>query len=259
MMILENQRARIEIDERCGGRLRSIRIGDLELLVGADPDPVAWGCYPMAPWAGRVRNGRFQFEGRDYALPLRMPPHAIHGTVLDRTWTRESSASLRIDLGPDWPWRGQVRQSFERSPGSLRRRMELSSDADSFPASIGWHPWFQRQLHRGGPLSLEHAAASIYVRDAQGLPSGATRAPGLGPFDDCFKDLRHDPILIWPDALRLQLSSTFDHWVVYDEPEHAICVEPLSGPPDALNIAPRIVTPGTPLIGEFCLRWQERP
>jgi aldose 1-epimerase len=258
-MILENGTARIEIDEQSGGRLSSLRIGDLELLVGADPNPLAWGCYPMAPWAGRVRNGRFEFEGRGYELPLRMPPHAIHGTVLDRAWTQDSDGSLRIDLGPDWPWQGYVRQRFELSPGVLRMRMELHSEEDSFPASIGWHPWFQRQLSRGGPLTLDHDAGSIYIRDADDIPSGATRRPGPGPFDDCFKDLRHDPILVWPGALRLRLSSSFDHWVVYDEPEHAICVEPLSGPPNALNIAPRPVTPGQPLIGEFTIDWQEDP
>ncbi len=40
-------------------------------------------------------------------------------------------------------------------------------------------------------------------------------------------------------------------------PAHAICVEPLSGPPDALNIAPRLVEPGKPLVGEFRFAWQE--
>ena len=31
---------------------------------------------------------------------------------------------------------------------------------------------------------------------------------------------------------RSRLTSTCDHWVVYTEPEHAICVEPQSGPPE---------------------------
>ena len=256
-MILENENARIEIDEVQGGRISSMRVGDLDLLVSAGESPLAWGCYPMAPWAGRVRNGRFQFERRTHALPLRMPPHAIHGTVLDRAWSRDSDNALRIDLGPDWPWRGHVRQEFELSASSLLLRLELHSEKECFPASIGWHPWFQRQLNRGGPLRFEFDAASIYVRDRDGIPSGVKTAPGSGPFDDCFTDLRRDPVLSWPEALELRLSSTLDHWVVFDEPEHAVCIEPLSGPPDALNIAPKLVEPGKPLIGEFRLTWQE--
>ena len=256
-MILEEGNARIEIDETRGGRLSSMRVGDLELLVRDGQSALDWGCYPMAPWAGRVRNGRFQFEGRSYDLPLRMPPHAIHGTVLDRVWSRESDNTLRIDLGPDWPWRGSVRQQFDLSGSELRLRLELHSEEAAFPASIGWHPWFQRRLNRGDALMLDHDAASVYVRDQDDIPTGSKRLPGSGPFDDCFTDLRHDPILRWPEALELELSSRLDHWVVFDEPEHAICVEPLSGPPDALNIAPRLVEPGKPLVGDFTLAWQE--
>ena len=39
--------------------------------------PIRWGAYPMAPWAGRIRDGRFTFRGRDVRLPLNLPPHAI--------------------------------------------------------------------------------------------------------------------------------------------------------------------------------------
>ena len=56
-----------------------------------------------------------------------------------------------------------------------------------------------------------------------------------------------------PAQLRLELSSSCQWWVVYSEPEHAICVEPQSGPPDAANLAPEIVVPGRPL--EHVMRW----
>ena len=108
----------------------------------------------MAPWAGRVRNGRFRFAGSDYTLPLRMPPHAIHGTVLDRAWERLSDDSLRIELGIDWPWRGFARQVFELSDTSLKMRLEVHSESGIFPASVGWHPWSRRQLERGSDLAV---------------------------------------------------------------------------------------------------------
>jgi galactose mutarotase-like enzyme len=43
--------------------------------------------------------------------------------------------------------------------------------------------------------------------------------------------------------------------VVYTNPEHAVCVEPQSGPPDEFNLAPKIVEPGTPLVVEATFRW----
>jgi len=262
-MILESSRARVEIDEALGGRLASLQIDGLELLVReGDPEAAGvlhWGWYAMAPWAARIRDGEFEFEGRRHRLPLRMPPHAIHGTVLDRPWTVEArdstSCALSIELGSDWPWPGRARQSFSVSQDELVCQLEIHATATHFPASLGWHPWFLRRLARGDPAELAFEAASIYIRDASDIPTGEKRTPGPGPYDDCFTGIAHDPVLRWPGALELTLSSNLDHWVVYDALPHAICVEPESGPPNSLNLAPRLVEPGRPLAGEFRLRW----
>jgi aldose 1-epimerase len=45
-------------------------------------------------------------------------------------------------------------------------------------------------------------------------------------------------------------------WVVYDEPAHAICVEPETAAPDSLNRSPDIVAPGQPLVAEMTWRWR---
>jgi aldose 1-epimerase len=262
-MILEAGRARVEVDVAVEGRLSSLCVDGLELLVREDDaeaeSALHWGCYPMAPWCSRVRDGVFEFAGRGYSLPLRMPPHAIHGTVLDRGWTLESSDSTRcqlsIGLGPDWPFAGHARQSLALSEDALECTLEVHASETPFPASIGWHPWLRRRLATGATAQLDFEAASIYVLDASGLPTGETRAPGPGPYDDCFKNLSRDPVLRWADALELTFSSSLDHWVVYDALPHAVCVEPSSGPPDALNIAQRIVTPGAPLVGRFRIAW----
>ncbi len=258
-VVLESTRARVEVDLDAGGRLASLEVDGLELLVDAGRSALDWGCYPLAPWAGRIRNGVFAFEGEAYSLPRRAPPHAIHGTVFDRGWrldSRDASAcSLSIDLGRDWPWPGRVHQRIELRETELALQLELAAAREVFPASIGWHPWFRRQLARGAPARLAFEAAAVYRRDAQDIPTGETAPPGPGPYDDCFTRLVSAPVLCWPGALEVRLGSSLDHWVVYDEPEHALCVEPWSGPPDALNSAPRRVAPGDPLVGEFRLAW----
>ena len=53
----------------------------------------------MAPFAGRIRRGRFAFRGRDYELPLNMAPHAIHGVVFDRPWDVVSADTISVRLG----------------------------------------------------------------------------------------------------------------------------------------------------------------
>ncbi len=71
----------VVVDDQHGGRITSAIFAGQNLLHTAAPDdPLASGAYPMVPWAGRVRDGRFRFDGVEYHLPLGMPPHAIHGT-----------------------------------------------------------------------------------------------------------------------------------------------------------------------------------
>ena len=239
------------VDLEHGGRLRSLRVDGLELLRAQQTDPMAWGCFPMAPWAGRIRRGRFDFDGRSCRLPVNLPPHAIHGTVFTRRWDDD----LTIDLGGDWPWPGRVVQHVELLPDALHLRLEVHADGPPFPASCGWHPWFRRRLATGGDAQLSFDAGAMWVRDADGIPSGELVDPPPGPWDDCFTDLRGSPRIEWPGALTLTVESACPHVVVFDEPVDALCVEPQTHPPDALNLGAATVEPGRPLVAEATLRW----
>jgi galactose mutarotase-like enzyme len=253
-LVLEAGEARIVVLPHEGGRLASVSVGGVELLVGRDPQgPVYWGSYPMAPWAGRIRHGRFTFDGAEHRLPLRSPPHALHGTVLDEPWEVLGPQEIGIELAPPWPFRGRVRQWFTLAEHGLEIEMTLEAD-EPMPATIGWHPWFRRVLVAGTePVSLDFDAAEMLVRDAEGIPTGERVAPPAPPWDDAFIGLRSGPVLEWPGLLRLALSSSCRWWVVYTMPEHAVCVEPQSGPPDAVNQAPEVVEPGVPLV--HTMRW----
>jgi len=254
--------ARLTIDPAQGGRMTSLVVHGSELLVTEGLGAVSWGCYPMAPYAGRIRDGRFTFDGRDHQLPRTMPPHAIHGTVLDRAWTVVGDGRIAIDLGPDWPFAGRVTQHFVLGKGGLKATMTLEAD-EPMPVTIGWHPWFRRILTGSADAVAAPSATArlgfepgrMYERGPDGLPTGRLIAPSDAPWDDCFTEVATPPRLLWPERLALELSSTCDHWVVYTEPEHAICVEPQTGPPDAANLAPRVVVPGEPLTASMTWHW----
>lgn len=245
--------ARIEIDLDNGGRIASLAVGGHELLVAPTADRLQWGLYPMAPYAGRVREGQFEYAGRPHRLPTTAGDHAIHGTVLDRPWVRENDATFVCDLGENWPFAGFTRQSIRLKEDELLMRLEVHTTGESMPASCGWHPWFVREIN-GSAALLDFHPGYMLVRE--GEVSTRTRVePPPGPWDDCFGDVREAPAIRWPDIVTLSIESTCPYWVVYTEPEHALCVEPQTAPPDALNIDPSIVTPDRPLIAEMALRW----
>ena len=97
---LAASKAAVRLDPGSGGRIASLKIDGAELLaprVGSDW--LLWGCYPMVPWAGRVRDGRFGFDGEEYQLELDLPRMPFTG------WGIGPVGKLRT-LGPcNLAWR----------------------------------------------------------------------------------------------------------------------------------------------------------
>lgn len=252
------------VDLEAGGRTSSFVVDGRELLLTDRAGPFAWGSFPMVPFAGRIRDGAFEFHGTRHQLPANMPPHAIHGTVLDRAWTALDDQTIATELGPSWPFSGRVIQHFELEAGRFKSRLELHAD-EPMPASIGWHPWFQRQPpwvgagvpgHAPGALELNFAAGAMFRRDAAGIATTELVVPPPPPWDDCFTDVRRPPVLRWPGFLELTIESHCPAWVVYTVPANALCVEPQTAPPDALNTDPPIIEPGRPLVAEMTWTWR---
>ena len=58
----------------------------------------------------------------------------------------------------------------------------------------------------------------------------------------------------WPEALRIDFSGDVDTFVIYDELEDVFCIEPQTGPPDAVNHPKHLVSPGAPLSAS--VKWE---
>ena len=223
-----------------------------------------WGSYPMAPFAGRIRHGRFSFRGpRRTSCRSGMPPHAIHGVVWDRPWRVDDATTLSIDLDDRWPFRGRVVQRFALDEDSMTFELTLEA-AEPMPATIGWHPWFRRTLEPGGPpVGLDFAADEMLVRDAEGMPTGERVAAAAGPWDDAFTGVHARPGAdVAGHAAPRAVARPARGGSCTRRPPHAVCVEPQSGPPDAVNGAPEVVEPGRAARRTRCAgagtAWAER-
>ena len=285
-------RATATIDLAAGARIRQITVADetdvVELLAATDehdPFSTGWGSFPMAPWAGRLRNGRFRFFHRDVEIdlnhadgtgtgggPIRPPQaapvgpisgddrrrHAIHGTTFARRWdvvgvTADSvEVVCRLDGALGWDFPGVARQLITVSPERINLNLSVEADDGAvFPASVGWHPWFAK------PTRLVAHPIAMFEQDDIGLPTGRLIAPTKPPWDDCF--LLRSPVELHYDrrlAPVVTISSPdCEHWVLYDKPDHATCVEPQSGPPNALNLRPELATSAHPIGRAMSINW----
>ncbi|MGW5100761.1 aldose epimerase family protein [Streptomyces sp. NPDC004100] len=239
-----------------GGRVAGLKVAGTELLRQGE----RFGCFPMVPWCGRIRDGRFLDGGVVRQMPLNSPPHAIHGTTRDGAWrtarVSADEAVLTFELTDPWPHPGKVTQIVSVGEDSLTLTMSVETYEDSFPAQIGWHPWFNRTLGGEG-VRIDFTPAWQEERGADHLPTGNRIDPRPGPWDDCFgMPDGVDVTLTWPEQLELKLTSREQWAVVYDEQDAAVCVEPQTGPPNGLNTMPRLVTPLEPLEASTTWRWR---
>lgn len=249
-VVLEAGVTRMEVDPADGGRWTALVVDDLSLLASAELPgaypPTLSGCFPMAPYAGRVRDGVLAWRGQLYALPRTAAPHAIHGTVVDVPWQlascTASQARLEVALDARWPFRGRVRQELHLHPDRLVASLVLEVEQE-MPVVLGLHPWFRRQLVRGGPVEVLVEDGRQYVRGPDGTPTGQLVPLRPGPWDDCLTDLPAPPGLHWPGALTLTWRSSGKDWVVFDELPDVVCVEPQTGPPDAVRLGRAQVVP----------------
>ena len=96
----------------------------------------------------------------------------------------------------------------------------------------------------------------MYVRDAAGHRDRRARPAPARAVGRLLHRSAPPPVLRWPGFLELTIESDCPDWVVYTVPADALCVEPQTAPPDALNGDPTIVEPGRPLIAEMTWRWR---
>src|SRR4029453_1439774 len=91
----------VTLDPEQGGRIASIVAFGEERLVrppsgDPGPRPSSWGAFPMIPWAGRIKHGKFTFDGVNYEMPINHPPHAMHGIAYTSEWIAVDGNTMRL-------------------------------------------------------------------------------------------------------------------------------------------------------------------
>lgn len=273
-VVLRSEDVTLDIDLDAGARAVSWTVAGVEVLARYGSASVNHGMYAMAPWAGRLRDNRLAWGGRVYELPVSHDVWALHGTCLaarseivehERTADGERLVA-RMGHHPDWPWPMLVDLTWDLRGRELVTVITVHAKTEPFPAVVGWHPWFRRELATASPAEWSLQATGMLERGDDHLPTGGVQPfdPEAGPFDDAFLVPSGRGSVRWPGELRIDIESSGAWFVVFDELAAAVCVEPQSGPPDGLHVrddyAPPIAAPGRPAV--MTTRWvmtDERP
>jgi len=238
-----------------GGAVASLRCGARDILrpspAGA-ADPLETACFPLVPYANRIANGRFTFDGVEIRLPLNFGdhPHSLHGVGWQVPWqvsshtNAEATLALHHEAAPNWPWRFRAEQHFQLDAGGLAVRLLLANiGQQAMPAGLGLHPYFPRTSE----TRLTMATGPMWLGDATMLP---THVVGAGTFGDWVGGAALPNILIdnsfesWEGiatvttgAATTRIAATGSRGVHLYAPPGAdfLCVEPVTHLPDAFN------------------------
>jgi aldose 1-epimerase len=237
MQYIDDAEFQIAIDLDNGARISSITWRDLQFTIPYRGTPMHSGWYAMGPWAGRIRDGIIRgADGEEIQLPTNFtPPHAMHGLGFTASWQEIGPGRSLLHLPK--PYGGAtMEQTIEVLDDAIRWSLEYDTGDCKLPAWIGMHPWFARDLDRGGSAEIEFKAAKMLKRDDEGIPTGEIIAPTNGTWDDAFTEIQGVPAIVWEDAARIDIESDAPWWVVFNEDSEGICIEPQTAPPDAQNL-----------------------
>jgi aldose 1-epimerase len=202
--------------------------------------------YPMAPWAGRLRHNQVTAvtaeqngisQDADFHPPINFMEWAIHGTVLDRPledWELGDAEFRGSQVITGTPWQGQVTYMWRLSGRTLITDMEIIAES-VMPAVIGWHPYFAKSLW-GGTARWTAPEAQIAPR------VGAFADGSLRPWqaqsaavDDAFWVPGREVTVHWGEQAQLRVMNSHPWFVIFDELTDALCVEPQTAAPNALD------------------------
>ena len=219
-------------------------------------DPLDSSCFPLIPYCNRLKEGRFHWRRRTISLPLNFLPelNTLHGLAWQSLWEIEQKSISQVNLR--WVYSGH---ELWISPYRTEQTITLDEDgcevalalanagSGTMPAGLGLHPYFRRRPE----TRVRFEAESVLLSDAASMPTGI-EAPAAhfadfaqgdalprATIDHCWRGWG-GTVTIEDDLGTIAMSASgAPHLHVYAPADgSALCFEPVSHTPDALNRVP---------------------
>lgn len=265
-----------------------------EDFLEGDAKPTRYGIPILFPFPNRIRLGKFQWNGKEYELPLNGPHgNAIHGFCLDRPWRiteqTQSSVTGEFQLSVDaadrinlWPADFILRVTYEVIGNRLHSQIDVENpDSQPLPWGFGTHAYFKLPFGKNSSASqcIVKAPASqewvlkdflptgeiIPVPEPANLQSG--KPFGELSLDNVLTGLPKDEeileCILTDEQAGISMKQTcpldvFRELVAFTPAERdAVCLEPYTCVTDAINLDAQGVDAGWQVLnpGEKISTW----
>jgi len=256
-----------------GGGLRSYEVGGRELLDGFPPgaESTRGRGQVLVPWPNRIKDGSYEFDGKQMQLPLTEPEHgnAIHGLVRGATWDvgdqgpDHVALDYQLEPQPGYPFALAVGIEYRLADTGLTVTTTARNiGAESCPYGCGQHPYLTLGTPKIDTLQLQVPGRIVVSSDERGVPVSTesvegteydfrtSRTIGGIVLDNAFTELQRDAngrarvLLDDPDGdsgITLWVDESYAYLMVFsgdpypDLARRSIAVEPMTCPPNAFR------------------------
>ncbi len=264
-----------------GAGLRTLTYLGKPVIFGYEADhvPPAGSGQLLAPWPNRVDHGRYTFGGAAYQLDLSEPAlgNAIHGLTRFATWDLVARSDDQVELGlrllgrPGYPFCLELRARYQlRADAGLEVTVTAhNAGVSPAPYGLGQHPYLQAGADLVDHWHLQLPATHWQPADDRGIPDGPPRPVDGSPYDfrkrrpigTVSLDLAFTGLLTGADGrVRVKLTGPATEVELWAGPgyrwlqvftgdplgpdmrRHAVAVEPMTCPPNALVTGTDLIT-----------------
>ncbi len=247
-LTIEHGKSEAEIDIT-GAYVRSLHLNGTEILKPSqDGVETHGGMAILLPYANRVRNATYNWEGTTYNLPKNNGQHSIHGLTRDKLWNVSHRGSDEVTMSLKLVSEGYPAALFLKVTYKIeQKRFSVNIDANnegevSVPFLAGMHPYFNVESDwklSGSRNYLELNYTDSYFPDGTFSVSKPDIIGSLTGrnYDNTF--LVDSPVILHSGKSRMRIANTEMPYLVIYNGEYAqgksVALEPMSGAPDAFN------------------------
>ncbi|MFA0088199.1 hypothetical protein [Vibrio sp. 10N.261.51.F12] len=254
--ILQNGSSRLVVAAQ-GACVLDFKVDDTPILKSRNLDSIKGtallatqsACFPMAPFANRIRDNQLNLAAKKLSLPTHQadPEYFLHGNAWLKCWQLVSctQSELTLELRSNTPEELSYHATicYRLSHRSLNIELSLENTAKhAVPINLGLHPFFVKE--RGDSLQMSCAGywpqdqAYMPLEFSSAVPSWKNFSQAM-PIPNRFINngflLNEAKVQLFSPsrAIKLTCSSNSLQWVVYQPQFEAngresefICIEP---------------------------------
>lgn len=222
--------------------------GSPVIIPSIDSKETHGGSTVLIPYANRVRNARYMFNGVEYKLPENQGKNSIHGfarsTTFDVVSLDESAIVLNAKLSNSgYPSELEVQIRYSLSGNAFNTEVEINNCGKKpAPVMAGFHPYFS--ISSSWSLETSERAEILEYVD-QYFPSGKAEVFDFNSrgdlmnsrFDNCFRGGGTLKLRSGNRTITMKRRN-FPYFVVYNGEYSrgiSVALEPMTGAPDCYN------------------------